>query len=139
MPEIRTNPATHNRKGNASLIGSSNGRSVRTKKVWEDPTTTKRTISSPPCATVSILESAVHRQSSFKNPMIWAATNQPAAASMLEQTMPWQPEDALHHTHKAGLEIYGMWTNVASRGRATRIANAVVARLRRKDECPWPK
>jgi hypothetical protein len=54
--------------------------------------------------------------------------------------MPWRPEDAQRHTHKADSEeLRALWAEVANRtleqtgdeGRAIRIANAVVARRSR--------
>jgi hypothetical protein len=54
--------------------------------------------------------------------------------------MPWQPEDAPRHTHKADTpELCIMWSEVANKvladtgdeGRAIRIANAAVARATR--------
>ncbi len=53
--------------------------------------------------------------------------------------MPWTPEDAPRHTHKADTEdLCAVWAEVANKvlaetgdeGRAIRAANAVVARLR---------
>ena len=55
--------------------------------------------------------------------------------------MPWRPEDAPRHTHKADTdELRRVWAEVANtilaetadEGRAVRTANAVVARLRRR-------
>ena len=55
--------------------------------------------------------------------------------------MPWRPEDAPRHTHKADTdELCRVWAEVANKvlaetgdeGRAVRTANAVVARLRRR-------
>jgi len=54
--------------------------------------------------------------------------------------MPWRPSDAPRHTRKADTEaLCAVWAEVANRtlaetgdeGRAIRVANAVVARLRR--------
>ncbi len=54
--------------------------------------------------------------------------------------MPWQPEDAPRHTHKADtLHLCRLWADVANsvlaetgdEGRAVRSANAAVARARR--------
>ncbi|MCP1194968.1 hypothetical protein NKW84_03705 [Acetobacter senegalensis] len=51
--------------------------------------------------------------------------------------MPWTPDDAQHHTHKATTEmLQSLWAKVANEclertgdeGRAAREANAVVAR-----------
>lgn len=51
--------------------------------------------------------------------------------------MPWVPEDAPHHTHKAtSLELRELWAKIANEclertgdeGRAIREANAVIAR-----------
>jgi uncharacterized protein YdaT len=68
--------------------------------------------------------------------------------------MPWQPEDAPRHSHKADTEaLRRMWSEVANKvleetgdeGRAVRIANAVVARNRRKSMATgeprwdWPR
>lgn len=53
--------------------------------------------------------------------------------------MPWTPEDAPRHTHKADTQdLCEVWAEVANKvlaetgdeGRAIRAANAVVARLR---------
>ena len=63
----------------------------------------------------------------------------PAAASAheLELLMPWSPEDAERHTHKATTwELQELWAKVANEclertgdeGRAIREANAVIAR-----------
>jgi hypothetical protein len=55
------------------------------------------------------------------------------------EKMPWEPEDAPRHTHKADTrELCEVWAEVANKilaetddeGRAIRTANAVVARLR---------
>jgi len=55
--------------------------------------------------------------------------------------MPWQPEDAPRHTHKADTpHLCAIWSAVANKvlaetgdeGRAARTANAAVARERRK-------
>jgi hypothetical protein len=55
--------------------------------------------------------------------------------------MPWQPEDAPRHTHKADTDaLRRMWSEVANKvleetgdeGRAVRTANAVVARNGKK-------
>jgi hypothetical protein len=57
--------------------------------------------------------------------------------------MPWRPEDAPRHTHKADSPALArIWAEVANKvlaetgdeGRAIRTANAVVARARRKSE-----
>ena len=51
--------------------------------------------------------------------------------------MPWSPEDAERHTHKASTaELQGLWARIANEclertgdeGRAIREANAVIAR-----------
>jgi hypothetical protein len=55
--------------------------------------------------------------------------------------MPWQPEDAPRHTHKADTDaLRRMWSEVANKvladtgdeGRAVRTANGVVARNAKK-------
>jgi hypothetical protein len=55
--------------------------------------------------------------------------------------MPWLPEDAPRHTHKADTDaLRRMWSEVANKvledtgdeGRAVRTANGVVARNRKK-------
>ena len=55
--------------------------------------------------------------------------------------MPWRPEDAPRHTHKADTdELCRVWAEVANKtlaetadeGRAVRTADAVVARLLRR-------
>ncbi len=60
------------------------------------------------------------------------------AALEARETMPWTPEDAPRHTHKADTEeLCEVWSEVANKvlaetgdeGRAIRSANAVVARL----------
>jgi hypothetical protein len=57
--------------------------------------------------------------------------------------MPWRPEDAPRHTHKADTpHLRQLWSEVANNvlwetgdeGRAVRAANAVVARQRRRSE-----
>jgi len=54
--------------------------------------------------------------------------------------MPWQPEDAPRHTHKADTpHLFRLWAEVANNvlaetgdeGRAVRSANAAVARAKR--------
>jgi len=54
--------------------------------------------------------------------------------------MPWQPEDAPRHTHKADTpHLRGLWSEVANKvlaetgdeGRAVRTANAAVAKAKR--------
>ena len=56
--------------------------------------------------------------------------------------MPWRPDDAPRHTHKADTEhLRRLWAEVANsvlaetsdEGRAVRSANAAVARVRRAD------
>ena len=56
--------------------------------------------------------------------------------------MPWQPEDAPRHTHKADTpHLCRLWSEVANNvlsetgdeGRAVRAANSAVARARRND------
>jgi hypothetical protein len=60
--------------------------------------------------------------------------------------MPWAPEDAPRHTCKADSgDLRQLWAEVANRilaetgdeGRAIRIANAVVARVRRRRPRSW--
>lgn len=57
--------------------------------------------------------------------------------------MPWRPEDAPRHTHKAETEeLRRIWAEIANRvlaetadeGRAIREANAVIARMIREEE-----
>jgi uncharacterized protein YdaT len=69
-----------------------------------------------------------------------------AAAGKILLSMPWEPEDAPRHTRKADRpDLRQIWADVANRilaetgdeGRAIRIANAVVARVRRKELRSW--
>ncbi len=59
--------------------------------------------------------------------------------------MPWEPEDAPRHTHKADTpHLRSLWSEVANNvlaetgdeGRAVRAANAAVARVWRGEEEP---
>jgi len=63
-----------------------------------------------------------------------------AGATAHDPAMPWGPEDAPRHTHKADTErLCRLWAEVANsvleetgdEGRAVRSANAAVARARR--------
>ena len=61
--------------------------------------------------------------------------------------MPWRPEDAPRHTHKADTpHLCRLWSEVANNilaetgdeGRAVRAANAAVAREKRRSEVDVP-
>jgi len=61
--------------------------------------------------------------------------------------MPWRPEDAPRHTHKADTaHLRELWSEVANNvlaetgdeGRAVRAANAAVARQKRRSEVGDP-
>ena len=62
--------------------------------------------------------------------------------------MPWRPEDAPRHTHKADTpHLRQLWSEVANNvlsetgdeGRAVRAANAAVARQKRRSEVGVPE
>jgi hypothetical protein len=60
-----------------------------------------------------------------------------------EAEIPWEPEDAPRHTHKADRpDLRRIWAEAANRilsetgdeGRAVRIANGIIARIRRRED-----